>query len=105
MRFRVALGASVAVLLVVAAACDLNPQPLPPGEQADGGSTAQVPATGPGGSGGSNGATSGTASDAGVADGGGAFLASDAGSTDGATDGARDGEADAESDAADDAGD
>jgi hypothetical protein len=101
MRTRLLVGTSVAILFAAAAACDLNPQPLPPGEQPDGGNS-ETPA--PGSSGGSNSATGGSSGDAATAanpDGGEAL-----GITEGGTDGASDGSSDAEgSDASLDAGD
>jgi hypothetical protein len=81
----------------LATACDLNPQPLPPGEEAEGGANAQSP----GDNGGTNSATGGSgdggASNPTVGNGEAGVDASRDGESDGATDG--------ESDAPFDAGD
>jgi hypothetical protein len=81
------------VIASLAAACDLNPQPLPPGEQPDGSVNEQPPSDTNGGTGTPSGSDGGTES-LGVGD----------ASVDAASDGS-DGAIDGESDAPVDAGD
>ena len=122
-RARLLRSASLTfVAVALAAACDLNPQPLPPGEQSDGGTLANGPG-GPSGSGSSSGSGSGGSGSSGsdastppiVVNDGGGVPSLDSGSAadasldaqadasgDGATDAATDG---SETDAALDAGD
>jgi hypothetical protein len=95
-RLLVAFGGCLAAFAVVAA-CELNPQPLPPGEQPDGGGFA----AGGSGSGGSNGAT-GAGSDGGALP----IVTADASvSGDSGAGIAADAEADSASDASGDGGD
>lgn len=106
MRLRLLPGASLA-LFVAAAACDLNPQPLPPGEQPDGGNSETVPGGGSSSTGSSSGGPNGTtgSSDAGTSPpfglGDAGALAADAALADAALDGAADGSTDAALDAGD----
>jgi hypothetical protein len=105
-RLRVLLGASL-VVFVAAAACDLNPQPLPPGEQPDAGNSDTVPGGGSSSTGSSSGGSTGTtgSSDAGTSPpfglGDAGALALDAALADAALDGTADGSTDAALDAAD----
>jgi hypothetical protein len=100
-------AAALLAVLVGSAACDLNPQPLPPGEQPDGGSLGAPGPSNGGSSGGSGGNTPADASappPIGSLDGGtqsadaaarsDAGSAEDAGSPDSAVDGATDGSSD-----------
>jgi hypothetical protein len=78
----------------LATACDLNPQPLPPGDQPEGGANEQPPSD--------TNANGGTGEPTAAGDGGSTDGGLDAsGGTDGATDGATDGEDDAPLDAGD----
>jgi hypothetical protein len=92
MRLRYFIGACFAVLVVVTA-CDLNPQPIPPGEQSDGGFS-DNPGTG-GGSNTSSGSGDGSTPAAPSTDGG-TFLGSGDAASDAAFDGSSDGSTDAE---------
>jgi hypothetical protein len=96
-------GAAVTAL-IAGVACDLNPQPLPPGEQPDGGLSDTTSGNGgtPGGATEGDGAAATAPGDAGVPaiDGGTESLAAD-GSTDGALDAGDAGDAAEIGDAAD----
>jgi hypothetical protein len=105
MRFQIFFALALGALVAAAAGgCNLNPQPLPPGDQSDGGINETVP-----GAGGSNGETGG--GDAGMSgssgsSGGGTGLTPEAGTTDASNDASGDASADAgPSDASLDAGD
>jgi hypothetical protein len=96
-RVRLLQGVSL-VFLVSAVACDLNPQPLPPGEQPDSGNSETVPGGGSGSGGnGETGSSDAGGGPLGLGDAG--ALAPDAAALDGAVDAAVDGSSDAALDA------
>jgi hypothetical protein len=100
MRARLFLGASLAFSCAIAA-CDLNPQPLPPGDQSDGGID-ETPTGNGGATNAAGGGTDGSAQPGVPGDGGSHFGSSDASAEAGAS---SDGSSDAEPNDAGDASD